>query len=179
MSIFETVSIFMISFIAILFAVFFIKWNKRTLQQLALLQNLLRTVENLTIETRQNSEKLNEEWRSYVFIQALTVREAVYKQTIALHPQLIEDAPVTHGLSTPELSKAFRPEEIQAIYEFWTIFNEYKSTYWLTNDNRIRTVFRGTIHDENSEIAHLAFASKKLVQQLDRQLKQIRATTFT
>ncbi|UOE92426.1 hypothetical protein [Alkalihalobacillus sp. LMS39] len=179
MSIYEIILLFLMSLNVFIIILFLIKWNKRTSQQNALLENLLSSLKNVTVETESNSEKLNDEWRSYVFIQALTVRDAVYKQTIALHPQLIENAPASHGLSTPELSKAFRPEEIQAIYDFWNQFIDYKNNYWLTSENKIRTVFRGTIHDSNSEIAHLAYASKKLVHQLDERLKQMRATNFT
>lgn len=113
-------------------------------------------------------EELKGELQSYVYLQALAVRDAVYKQTNDIFLQAIEDAPKSHGLSAKELSTIFSREQIDYIHQFWQLFDQYLRKYWLTEQGSFKTVFR---HNELDEIHH---ASKTLVKKLDQLLKLLK-----
>ncbi|MEB1808719.1 MAG: hypothetical protein LPK26_15765 [Bacillaceae bacterium] len=134
------------------------------------MEDLLKHPNNKKIET----ERLTDEWRSYVFIQALQVREAVSKQVNNLHPKWIEEAPASHGLTHKELAEAFSPKQIEAITHFWRMFHQYTDNYWKTEEGKIKTVFKGSIDLKGSEVHTIQTVSNQLLPKLDQLLIKIK-----
>ncbi|MFV8829370.1 hypothetical protein [Alkalihalobacterium sp. APHAB7] len=120
------------------------------------------------------TEQLRDEWRSYVFIQALQVREAISKQVSNLHPKLIEEAPSSHGLSNKELSEAFTPEQIEAITFYWDLYRQYADTYWKTDQGKVKTVFKGSVDLKGSEVHRIQTASNQILPKIDQLLIKIK-----
>ncbi len=147
----------------------------RTLSvQKKILQEQLELLQQPTNFKLADKERLCEEWKSYVFVQALQVREAISKQVNNLHPKLIEDAPISHGLTNRELAEAFDSKQIEAITHFWNLFHQYIETHWKTEQGRIKTVFKGSINIDGSEVHRIHTVSNRLLPQLDQLLKRIK-----
>ena len=143
--------------------------------QSQLLKQQQRLVTNLN-ETLLKKEKtlLVDENRSMLFLEALKVRDAIAKQQHGLHPKAIEDAPKTHSLSPSELQGSYTPAQISAIYEFWSLFNEYLQTYWLTKQGTIKVVFKGSETAIGSEVQQVQQKSAALLRKMDALLTQIK-----
>lgn len=133
-----------------------------------------RQIEELLQHPNIGTEQLRDEWRSYVFIQALQVREAISKQVNNLHPKLIEEAPSSHGLSNKELSEAFTPEQIEAITYYWDLYRQYADTYWKTDQGKVKTVFKGSVDLKGSEVHRIQTASNQLLPKIDQLLIKIK-----
>ncbi|GAE25652.1 hypothetical protein JCM9140_1659 [Halalkalibacter wakoensis JCM 9140] len=118
-------------------------------------------------------KKLLEEKRAHVLLLTYEVREAVAKQQSVIHASAIEHTPRHHNLSSSELSAVCSAEEAIILHKFWTAYQDYLQTHWLTKDGKIKTVFRGKPEEVETELGFLHHSSKMLVQQFDQWLTQL------
>lgn len=163
-AIFTIIGLFILLFIRKLMIE--IKKLNKTNEQL--LQTFKQNGHSLEEYKKVEKEQLKEELHSYIYVQALQVRDAVYKQTNDLFQQAIEDAPKSHGLTIKQLSTMFTNEQIESIEQFWFLFNNYLNKYWLTDQGTYKTVF------PNKELQQIQQESKQLVKLLDQLLTKMK-----
>lgn len=166
-------------FIIVLFAFFLVfkilkRIEKTQMEHINLSNNILQALKEDSPFREHWQEEAKEEWRSYVLMQALSVRDAVYKQTKGIHTHAIEHAPKEVGLTEKELVDAFSADEVQAITNYWALFSEYVNNYWLTPKGTYKKIFKGVERDPNSEAGAMLAASYQLIKQLDQLLQKIR-----
>ncbi|WP_209122512.1 hypothetical protein [Alkalihalobacillus sp. BA299] len=138
------------------------------------LKQQIYLLENSQVLQLQKNDQLIDERRSYVFLQALQLRDAIAKQVSNLHPRAIEDAPFSHGLTAKELSESFSPMQLEAIASIWDLFHQYVDTYWRTEQGKIKTVFKGAVDLKGSEVHTILNASNQLIPKIDHLLKQMK-----
>ncbi|UCZ54714.1 hypothetical protein LGQ02_08205 [Bacillus shivajii] len=114
-----------------------------------------------------------EEVQRTVELQCMQVRNAVQKQTHQLHKKEIELSPKRLSVTNDELFVVYNENQIQAIDAFWREYQSYLQKYWLTKDENVRTVFRGSEDDPQSESAKVIYASKQLTKRLNDHLQHI------
>ncbi|WP_078553188.1 hypothetical protein [Bacillus alkalicellulosilyticus] len=124
--------------------------------------------------TTIDTSEIIEQRRNYVFVRAFSLRDAVYEQTKAIKPFYIEQAPKDSGLTDKELSSAFSVNEIEAIYYYWRIYQDYLERHWTTANGDLKKVFRGVPDDIQSEAGLLISSSRQVVKDLDNLLVKMR-----
>ncbi|OLO42647.1 hypothetical protein BTR23_01145 [Alkalihalophilus pseudofirmus] len=160
--------------INILMFIIFVFLYRALKKQEILLQQQIELIENFAKKETTENEPPLEEWKTFVFLQALQVRESISKQVSNLHPKAIEDAPVSHGLTDKELAMIFSTQQVEGVILFWKLFHQYVDTYWKTEQGKIKTVFKGAIDIEGSEVHTIQTVSNQLLPKLDRLIKQMK-----
>ncbi|RXJ03864.1 hypothetical protein DS745_00280 [Anaerobacillus alkaliphilus] len=112
-------------------------------------------------------QQLKEELTLTVLLKMFTVRNAVHKQIGNVHAKAIELAPHDVGISEVLLEKHFSLEEQTMIRSFWELFSQYKASYWITKNEKVKTVFTGDIEKRSGDVGRMILASENLVKKLD------------
>lgn len=142
-------------------------------------------------EKRQNSTETTETFRPHPMVeqkweeevkrtieyQCLSIRNAVFKQTIDIHRREIELAPKDFLFDREILIRIYTPNELDIIDRFIQTFDAYLAECWYTKDGKLKTVFSGRISNVHSEAGNLIHRSKYLTQELDHLLKQLQFTS--
>ncbi|MFB4163492.1 hypothetical protein ACE1TI_06525 [Alteribacillus sp. JSM 102045] len=103
-------------------------------------------------------------------MQALEIRNIVYKQTKSPHPKAIEDTPSLISYDKKTLYKNFPADKARGIEQFFIYYEEYINTYWKGPEGQIKKVFRKNSRHGSSEKEQITEASSQLLKKLDRNL---------
>lgn len=121
-------------------------------------------------------EKVLEEQKARYLLMIYQQREAIAKQQNGIHPKALEDLLPIH-YNDSELITLFSPKQLLIMKQYLSAVETYLSTYWMTHDHKIKTVFKGRPNDRDSEPAQLQQASKLLVKKLDHWLTQLNSSS--
>ncbi|WP_100372621.1 hypothetical protein [Bacillus sp. FJAT-45037] len=145
--------------------------QKKLSQRIQSIQTSLTEANNLI--HNQHHESLMDERRTHILMIAFQIRDGVSKQIDDLHPRLIESLPTDHSLTADEVAQCFTPTEVIALHSFFSLFENYVTKHWLTDQLQYKRIFKGSKAQSNSELAQLHLASIQLVRKLDQLLLTI------
>ena len=133
------------------------------------------------MESSQNrhpfvDEKWREEVKRTVELQCLSIRNAVFKQTIDIHQREIELAPKSFLFDEDILEEVYTAEELAVLNTFMDLFQTYLNHHWYTSQQQLKSVFSGRISNVESEAGKLVHRSKYLCSNMDQLLRKL---TFT
>jgi hypothetical protein len=143
------------------------------ISQLLLSRKILKELNYLKRHSSKeppNNEYLKDELTATVLLKMFAIRNAVQKQTTNIHVHVIEQAPKGIGIDTQLLDKYFSNQNIVLIREYWQLFDDYLKNYWMSNNGKLKTVFRGVIDRKSGDVGELMQASEQLVLKLDKLL---------
>lgn len=161
---FLIVSLLSMLFITQLFILYIIVKNKPFSKpmQVEMDPNVIKNTD--TVELNYDWE---EEVKRTVELQLMRIRNAVQKQTSSIHKKEIELAPKSFIFDDKKLMKVYNEEQRLILQTYISSFDTYLHRYWYTKNGKLKTVFKGTIENPETQAGQLVRSSHELCHQMD------------